>query len=1118
MMTNTSSYHLLLLKLDQFIRKYYINKIIKGVLFTTALCVALFLLYSLLESQLYLSQVGRKVLLLSYLGAFLFSIGYWVILPVLNYFNLGHQISRDQAAQIIGLHFEDVKDKLLNILQLKRSEISAVQNELIEASINQKAESIKLIPFKQAIDLSKNRKHLRFALPPVAVALFILFAAPSLLTDSTYRILNNGIDFQKPAPYIFLLEDENPSVIQYEDYKLTIKVAGDKLPNEAFVRIDDYEYRLSKESPNEFSYLFSNVRKNTNFEVYSGKQSSGSKTLKILPKPKMVDFKVNIDYPAYTGRKDESIFNSGDLTIPEGSHLTWNFDTRSTDLIQLFDGDLVPKELEKNGNSSFKFSKKVSSDGSYKLVLTNDQVKSGDSLQFFLRSIKDQFPQIGVEFLQDSLDENIYYFVGSVSDDYGLTRLAFNFNKKSIQDKPIDSGSKRVEIPISVQSDFQYIMDIRDFKLDPGDQLDFYFEIFDNDQVNGTKSSKSQMHSHRKKSMEELIQEEEQNEEKIKDKLDESLKETVKIQEELSKLREKLLQKQEPDWQDKKQLQKLMERQKDLQKQLEEAKSAHEKNLKNQEELMNMTPEMQEKQKRIEELFNEMVNDEMKELMEQIQELMNELGKEQSLQLMDEFKMKEENLEKEMERLKELYKQLEVEKELNESIKDLNELAKKLDELSKKTEEKTEAQEKLKKEQKDINQKFDKLQEKMEDMKKKNDQLEFPKPMADDMPEQMDDAEEDLEKSEEQLEQQENKKASESQKSAAQKMKKMAAGMEQQMMSGESEQMKEDIKTLRQLLENLVNISFDQENLVNDVNRTVINTPKYVTLLQQQMKLKDDFKVVQDTLIALSKRQAQLETFILEKVGEIKSNMSSSLSFLEERQKPEANQGQRSSMKNLNDLALMLSETMEQMQKQMANMMSGTQMCQNPGQSSGKKQNQKGNSGNEPMDKISEGQEKMSDDLKEMIEKMKSGKGSTSKEFAQAAAKQAALRKALEQMSKEQQENGQGASDLLQQIMDQMDKQEIDLVNKRLDNEMLIRQQEIMTRLLEADKAQKEREWDEERKSESGKEVERILPPALEKYLNERKSILDQYRYVSPDLNPHYKRLVDEYYKKLKRA
>ena len=89
-------------------------------------------------------------------------------------------------------------------------------------------------------------------------------------------------------------------------------------------------------------------------------------------------------------------------------------------------------------------------------------------------------------------------------------------------------------------------------------------------------------------------------------------------------------------------------------------------------------------------------------------------------------------------------------------------------------------------------------------------------------------------------------------------------------------------------------------------------------------------------------------------------------------------------------------------------------------------------------------------------------------------------------------------------------------VNKRLDNQLLMRQQEILTRLLEAEKADKQRDKDEKRKAESGKDYKKELPAALQEYLKEREAEVEMYKKVSPSLRPFYKQLVDEYYKALK--
>jgi hypothetical protein len=330
------------------------------------------------------------------------------------------------------------------------------------------------------------------------------------------------------------------------------------------------------------------------------------------------------------------------------------------------------------------------------------------------------------------------------------------------------------------------------------------------------------------------------------------------------------------------------------------------------------------------------------------------------------------------------------------------------------------------------------------------------------------------------------------------------------MDASAQEQHMEDIKTIRQLLENLVNLSFDQESLMNDFAIVQPSAPRYVQLIQKQNKLQDDFKMIEDSLIELSKRVVEIESFVLEKVTEIKYNLNESKELLVDRKSAMGMERQRRTMTNVNDLALMLSESMNNMQQQAAASMPGSQMCQKPGGKGGKP-----GKGKVPIDKISEGQQGLSDDIKGMQDKMKNGEGPSAKDFAQAAARQAALRKALQELQKEKQEQGKGAGGF-QEIIDQMDKVETQLVNKKLDAEVLKRQQDILTRLLEAEKAERQREWDEKRKSETAKEIKKELPPALQEYLKKREAEVDLYKTVSPALKEYYRRLADEYYKALK--
>lgn len=1156
-----SNYSLLIEKLDQFIRKFYVNKMVRGTLYTLALVLVLFLSFNFLERYFYLNadvEVGstaRQVLFYSFVGLTTLAFIFWIGVPFAKYLRLGKVISHENAATIIGDHFGDVKDKLLNILQLKHQAERMGNPELVLAGIDQKSEDIKLVPFKNAIDLGQNRKYLRFVLPPLLLLMVILFAAPSLIKDSTNRLIKNGIAYERPAPFQFILEEQDLDVVQYENFKLIAKVEGEALPNEAAIEVDGYEYRMKKEDASTFSYEFNKVQDNKQFQLVSSGVVSERYELNVLKKPNLADFEVRLDFPKYINRKREKLNSIGDLVVPAGTNINWLFDAQNTDDIAVkFSSQAALASTERNGKNIFGLSHRAMNSESYKLYISNEDLPNGDSVNYTLTVIPDDYPTINVQQFKDSINQKLLYFVGDAADDYGLLSLSFNYQIQPKEGAVKPLQTLKLTAPNSTQIDYDYQFDINEITLQPGDQLSYYFEVYDNDGVNGNKSARTNLMLFAMPTVEEYEAKEEENDEAIKDQLKKAVEENKELQKEMKEMRDKLLQKKELDWQDKKELEKLLERQEELQQQIQDAKEKFKENLQNQQEFREQTEQILEKQEQLEELFEEAMDEETQKLMEEIQKLMEQLEKDGALEMLEEMQMNDEETELELDRMLELFKELELEQEMQEMVNKLEELAERQEELQEETEETAEnqeqgdqensenegeqeqgeeqqegeqqeqdgaqqqdeeeqkTQEELQQEQEQINEEFDKLQEKMEDIEKKNQELERPRNMES-QDEEMEKIEQQLDNSQQQLQQQQNKKASKSQKNAAQQMRRQAQKMAQSMQSQQQMQMQEDIQALRQLLENLVALSFDQEDLMNAFNPTDVNTPKYVELVQEQFKLRDDFRLIEDSLQALAKRNFQIESIVTEKVSEIKTSMRKTVQDLEERRKPKAAEYQQRSMKNVNDLALLLSEAMQNMQQQMAMSMPGQQACENPGSS-----NPNPNSQGVPKDQMSQGQQKLNDAMQKMKEGMQqNGEQGSAKEFAQMAARQAALRNALKEKQKELMEQGQGSKEL-QDAIEQMNKVEEDLVNKRLTNEMLKRQQNILDQLLEHEKAARQKEYDNQRQADRPTDVQRTIPPSLEEYLKKREAEVSPYQTISPNLKPYYKSLVEKYIQSLKQG
>ena len=154
---------ILKLKLKSFIRKYYKNQIIRGLLISGALLLVFLLVASLFEYYIWSNTITRTVIFYTFLGVSLFVVVKNIFIPLIKLFQLGKILSNKEAARIIGDHFPEVSDKLLNTLQLEENIKlqGSADIELLLASVRQKAAKLTPIPFKKAIDFKQNLKYLR---------------------------------------------------------------------------------------------------------------------------------------------------------------------------------------------------------------------------------------------------------------------------------------------------------------------------------------------------------------------------------------------------------------------------------------------------------------------------------------------------------------------------------------------------------------------------------------------------------------------------------------------------------------------------------------------------------------------------------------------------------------------------------------------------------------------------------------------------------------------------------------------------------------------------------------------------------------------------------------------
>jgi hypothetical protein len=1181
-----SEQNILILKLDEFIRKYYKNQLIKGLLYTSGLLVAAFLFLVVAEYFAEFGTTTRTILFYSFLIASGFVLFKYIVIPVLKLNKLGSVISYDEAANIVGTHFNNINDKLLNTLQLQRNSGSILSPDLLTASINQKMEELKPIPFTSAIDIGENKKYLKFALPPIALMLLVLAIKPSIITDGTKRMVFHQTYFEKAAPFQFAIDNNNLEAIQQQDYVLELKLKGNEIPNEVFILVDGVEHKMEKVDNVNYTYTFKNVQQNQDFVFTAAGYNSKSYELKVLPKPMLMKFDIQLSYPAYLNKKNETVSNIGDLQIPQGTKMQWVFHTKNTDQIFLNFRDTMV-DISKSSEDEFSFSKRMMQSMPYSIKTMNHFLKQNpDSVNYTINVVPDQVPLIDVSEKTDSLNPKNIYFSGTIKDDYGFTRLTFKYTQYT-QDSTGKAIVKNGEQIMGVNKQqitqpYYYFLDASRFELLPGDKIEYYFEVWDNDGVTGSKSAKTQTMLFKAPTIDEMNAATDKNNSEIKKDLEDGAKKAKDLQKEINDLSKKLTEKKQMGYEEKKKLEDILKKQNELKNKIEESKQENQLNNQQQQENQQMDESLLEKQKQLEQLFENIMTPEMKKLFDELNKLLDKLDKNQVQEKLEQLKLSNKDMEKELDRTLEAFKQMEVEQKLQQAIDKLDDLKNKEDALKKETDEKSDVRneksekgnekpetsnkeqktdnkkpetssKELEKKQDDLNKQFEDLKKDLKEMQEKNAALESPNEIPK-TEEKQNEISKEMEKSSEQLNQNNKKKASQSQKEASDKMEEMKQQMQQAMEKIQKEEEEEDMQAVRQILENLLNLSFAQEDLMGQLSKLRSDNPQYLKITQTQKKLQDDSKIIEDSLLAISKRQPKISATVNREISAINMNMGKAVSELAERQQSNAQMRMQYSMTSINNLALLLNESLEDMQKQAKESKEskpGNGSCKKPGKGKKPSSSTKPGDGKPSMQSMKQMQQKLNEQLAELKKQLEQGqkpggqkpgdkpgqkpggqkpggqggmgqqggqKGmmpgqqgqGMSEQLAKMAAQQEALRRQMQQMMDKIKKDG--GSNPGGNIADMMEQTEIDIVNRQITQETMKRQQDIITKLLESEKAEREREQDEQRKSNEAKNQVLSNPTQFLEYKRLREKELELLNTVSPSLTPYYKQKVNEYF------
>lgn len=1098
------SYKIIQKKLEAFIRKYYLKKMVKGVIFSVTTLLLLALVMLLPETWFYF---GENVRMIFFYGFILVGVGLltsFILLPALKMARLHKGINQYEAAKIIGDYFPEVKDKLLNVIQLRENrDITEREAELINASIEQRSAQLSVVPFKNAVELKETKRYLFKVAPLLLLMAFLMLIFPKTFKESAGRIVNYSEHFEKPQPFYFKIENDSLTAVQNNDFEIRVTTNGQEIPDKVYLISEDSRMLMNKTDKNQWKYTFRGLNSDKYFSLNSGKIKSSGYHIKVHPLPTILEFEISLEYPDYTGKQNEKIKNSGDIFVPEGTNAHWSFFTRDMERIIFRYGDST-YSIKNNASNKFEFEKQVFQSNNYQIWGSNQFLITQDTAAYKVNIIKDQYPEISVKELSDSIDMSRHYFTGIIKDDYGLGRLLFQM--KVIKNNDTTTQTSNISITRNSKQRFYYSATFDSLKLNGGDMVRYYFQVYDNDRINGPKSSQSRIFSFRQPTKSEISEKSKKSNETINKELSSNRKKAEKFNTRLEDIKSDLMNKNKLNWDDKKKLKDALEDLEEMKKGLENIKKESEYNRKLEEQFNQTDKELLDKQKQLEELMEKVLDEEVKKLMDEIRKMMEKLDKDNMNKLLDKMDMTNKALKDQLDRSIELFKQLQFQKDLQDAIDEAAKLSEDQKKLQKQTENVHRKDiENLSPKQQELKSDLDSLARKLEQMERDDKTMKNPNGFK--APEKKtEDIKKEMEESIQNLENRMKNNAGDRMKKAGDKLFQLKSQLQRQQQQMKQKRLGEDIDNLKQILENLVDISFEQESLISNFKTINKNDPKYVEQMQEQFGLKEKLEKVKDSLKALSERQAMIQPFVMREIKSIDRNMEKSLNQLKERNVRSASSRQQYVMTHVNNLSLLLSEALDNMKQNMSSMGSG--------KGGSKKQ--------QPVPKMSEIR-KMQEQLQQQLQQMKKEMGQKgqkgqngkqkgmSEKLARMAAKQAAIRRKLQKYREEMIKQGKGGQGMNKTIK-KMDENETDMVNKRITEELIQRQKEIVTRLLESEKAEREQDKEKKREAEHAKSYEKRNPNQFLEYKEIKMNNKEVLKTMPPELHPYYRNRINDYF------
>lgn len=1043
-------------RLVAFRAAYYRVRMARGLLLAGILSGVVFVFFSLTEGLFWWTVPVRSLLWGVWVAGTAFLLGWGVVYPLLQYgFRLRGYFSDEEAARWIGRRLPEVQDKLLNALQLSQHDTS--ENAAIALAIEERMRRLSVIPWERTLPKADLRRYAALLFVVVVGTALLWMASPSFFRAGALRFLKPHQAFARPLPYQLVIEGLKPFYKRGEPLVLRFTLQGERLPKDVFVSTDKGPLPLIQEAAHRYVLRAGTLQESFVLRLETAEGLLREIPIRVLQPPAITHLAVTCLYPAYTRQKPDTLFQPT-VRVLKGTRLQVMLEVAETGRRYHLGGEKVSWRFL--GGGRWEGHLAAFESGFYPVVVWDSLFR--DSLFLRVEVYPDGYPS--VQLFSDWLNPESWMqgIRLRLMDDYGFSRAVLWYRiVEGLTPARAQESFRAYPLPIAGDAlqERRFTLDWRQWGVQPGEKVEYYVEAWDNDAVSGPKSSRSLLYT--------LEPQDDQARQQVFASLQDSL---IGELEKLSRELQALLSRSDMSAAARRATE-LSERFRELRSELRSLERlAAEQRL--------YTPELLEEMRRLQQLLEEMNPQKPEQLLSELQQIppTDSLRMEQ---LQQELEKAFQEWQEKLRRWEALVSPYQFERKLEELMTRLSEVAERqarmadLPDSLQRTGATQALQSHLQEETEQLHRQIDSLQKNASGVLR--DSMERAEAHLQQAIQSMQEALQKMQSS--------NDSPQESQKKAAESLEKALEAMDQGNQEAQSAEEAEEYEALHLLLKGILTLSFRQEALRSkaQANRNIASALE--TIFSQQQALRRDYQQVRDSLYALAHRSPVIEEAILD----LLRDMDRYFQGLSLQEPVLLVRRQQYILQGLNRLANLLTELLAQLEQNQRDRQQAGGACQRPFRvrRKGAQGKPSSNTGNQPPSQAGQRSssrskagnqpslQQLQRQLNEALERALSPNpgaenpgGLSPEERARLSAQQELIR--LQLLERLRHSPGDAAQ--LQSLLEEMQKAEKELLGGQLTRERLFRQQQILTRLLDYERSERERELSPERESRTAQQ------------------------------------------------